>query len=227
MLPLHATPDLLRNVPLFNALEQTHLDFIAASSEIVKFERGNTVFLRGAPVHHLYYLLTGCVKIYAMSKDGAEKVIHLTAPGESFGEAAMFLDTPAPVGTETVQDSTVLVVPRSAIHKLMDDAPRIGRLMLAGMSMRMHRLIKDIEALALQSANERVIHYLLQLCNEQPERQNIILPARKATIASLLNLTPETLSRTMTKLEKEGLIRVKATEVEIPDPDELRTAVRV
>ena len=70
-------------------------------------------------------------------------------------------------------------------------------------------------------------HYLLQLCNEQPERQNIILPARKATIASLLNLTPETLSRTMTKLEKEGLIRVKATEVEIPDPDKLRTAVRV
>ena len=227
MSPPHTTLELLRHVPLFNALEEPHLEFIASSCELIKLGRGENVFRRGEPVHNFYYLISGCVKIYAMSKDGSEKVIHLAAPGESFGEAAMFLDTAAPVGTQAVSESIVLALPSVTIFKLIDKNPRIAHLMLGGMSMRMHRLIQEIKAMALQSASERVIGYLLQLCSDQKDSQHIVLPARKVTIASLLNLTPETLSRTMAKLEKQGLITVNSTEVHIPDCDRLRSATLI
>lgn len=219
-----AIADLLRNVPLFNTLEDAHLEFIASSCDLLKLGRGDNIFRRGERVHSFYYLLSGCVKIYAMSKDGAEKVIHIAAPGESFGEAAMFLDAPAPVGTQADHESIVLGLPKTVIDKLIESDPRIAHLMLGGMSMRMHRLIQEIKAMSLQSAGERVIGYLLQLCSDQNDTQNIILPARKVTIASLLNLTPETLSRPLSKLEKQGLIFVKATEIHIPDCEKLRSA---
>jgi len=215
--------ELLRNVPLFNALEQPHLDLIASSCELLKIERGENIFRRGAPIHSFYLLLSGGVKIYAMSKDGAEKVLHIVAPGESFGEAALFLDTPAPVGTQAIQESIVLSLPKAAIYKLIEEDTRIAHLMLGSMSMRMHRLIQEIKAMALQSASERVIGYLLQLCSDQQDTQNIVLPAKKATIASLLNLTPETLSRTLTKLERQGLIIVNATDIHIPERERLRS----
>ena len=220
-------PELLKNVPLFNALEPAHLDFIASSCELLKFERGASIFRRGDPVQHFYYLLAGGVKIYAMSRDGAEKVIHIATPGETFGEAALFLDVPAPVGTEAIHESIVLALPKTALHKLIEENSRIAYLMLAGMSMRMHRLIQEIKGVALQSASERVIAYLLQLCSEQKDTQNIKLPAKKATIASLLNLTPETLSRTLAKLEKQVLIEVNATEIHILDSERLRATTLI
>lgn len=139
----------------------------------------------------------------------------------------MFLDSPAPVGAQAVHESIVLELPKTVIDKLIKDEPRIAHLMLAGMSMRMHRLIQEIKAMALQSATERVIGYLLQLCSDQKDIQNIRLPARKVTIASLLNLTPETLSRTLSKLEKQGLISVNATEIHIPDCDKLRSVTLI
>ena len=220
-------PDILRNVPLFNALEQSHLELIAASCELMKLARGENIFRRGTNIQTFYYLLSGGVKIFAMSKDGAEKVIHIAAPGETFGEAAMFLGTAVPVGTQAIHESVVLALPKTAIYQLIEEDPRIAHLMLAGMSMRMHRLIQDIEAMSLQSATERVIGYLLQFCSDQQETQNIVLPAKKATIASLLNLTPETLSRTLAKLEKLGLISVNATEIHIPDCKRLRSATLI
>lgn len=225
--PHETITELLRSAPLFNALEQQHLDLLASSCELIKLDRGENIFRRGDTMHCFYYLQSGCVKIYAMSKEGAEKVVHIAAPGESFGEAAMFLDSPAPVGAQAVHESIVLELPKTVIDKLIKDEPRIAHLMLAGMSMRMHRLIQEIKAMALQSATERVIGYLLQLCSDQKDIQNIRLPARKVTIASLLNLTPETLSRTLSKLEKQGLISVNATEIHIPDCDKLRSVTLI
>lgn len=214
--------ELLRHVPLCHALDQARLAQVADACELLKFARNEMIFDRGAPVNGLYYMVSGCVKLYAMSKDGVEKVVHLATPGEAFGEAAMFLDAPAPVATQAVQDSVVLVLPKSVLYKLIEADPQVAHQMLAGMSMRMHRLIQDIKAVGLKSATERVIGYLLQLCCDQTEVQNIVLPAKKSTIASLLNLTPETLSRILTKLEQQGLIFVNATEIRIPDCDRLR-----
>lgn len=216
--------DFLKTVPLFNALNPAHLEALAASAELLNLARGDNVFRPGMPIHHFYCLLSGGVKIFAMSKDGTEKVIHLASPGESFGEAVMFLDVPAPVGTQAVHESVVLALPKSAIYNLIEQNPHLAHRMLGGLAMRMHRLIQDIQAMSLQSASERVIGYLLQLCSTQEDTQNVILPARKVTIASLLNLTPETLSRTLAKLEKQGLIIVNATEIHIPDCAKLRSA---
>lgn len=219
--------DFLRNVALFNALEQSDLQLIASSCELLKLARGDNIFRCGTAIQSFYYLISGGVKIYAMSKDGAEKVIHIASPGESFGEAAMFLGEPIPVGTQAIHDSVVLALPKTVIYKLIEENPRIAHRMLAGMSMRMHRLIQDIKDISLHSASERIIGYLLQLCSDQKMSQNIILPAKKATIASLLNLTPETLSRTLAKLEKQGLIFVNATEIQIPDGERLRSATLI
>lgn len=227
MAPSDSLAALLRKVPLFNTLDESMLERIGSASEFLTLARGDIIFDRGTHVHSFYYLVSGCVKIFALSKDGGEKVIHLISPGESFGEAAMFLDTPVPAATQAIQDSIVLAIPKAFIYRLIDEDPHVAHHMFAGMSMRMHRLIQEIKTIALQSASERVIGYILQLCSGQQGAQNISLPAKKVTIASLLNLTPETLSRTMTKLEKQGLIVVKATEIHIPDCDRLRSATLV
>jgi CRP-like cAMP-binding protein len=120
-------------------------------------------------------------------------------------------------------DSQVLLVPKSLIFSMLDHDPLFSRKMLAGLSIRMHQLVQDIEMLSLQSCTQRFIGYLLQISADAPDACNITLPASKTTIASLLNLTPETLSRTLSKLQQLELIAVNGKDVMITDVKKLRS----
>jgi CRP-like cAMP-binding protein len=94
--------------------------------------------------------------------------------------------------------------------------------MLAGISARNRQLVNDIESISLQNSTQRLIGYLLQTSADSPNPGRLLLPANKLTIASMLNITPETLSRVMLRLNSAGLIEVNGKEIVITDVDGLR-----
>lgn len=207
---------------MFRELPTAQVKLIAEHCQVVDAPRNTNIFNRGDPARGLYILLSGQLKLGISSPHGIEKVIKLVSPGESFGEAVLFLEREFPVYAQVTQDARVLLVPKNVIFSLLESDPSVARKMLAGLSMRMHQLVQDIEMLSLQSCTQRFIGYLLQISADAPDASNVTLPATKATIASLLNLTPETLSRTMSKLQQHGLIAVHGKEIVIPDVSRLR-----
>lgn len=203
----------LARIDLFTELSAEQMAPIARHTSKHHLARGETLFERGDPALGLYILQRGQIKLGITSPQGAEKVVSIIHPGESFGEAVLFLERRFPVYAQATLESDVIVIAKGAIFALLDQDPAIARKMLAGLSTRMHRLLGDIEMLSLQSSMERFVGYLLQTGAGQPDATKVLLPANKGTIASLLNLTPETLSRTMTKLQQAGLIEVHGKEI--------------
>ena len=106
----------------------------------------------------------------------------------------------------------------------IDSDPAFCRKMLAGLSIRLHRLIQSVESISLRSPEQRVIDYLLQDLDEVREGQDIriSLSANKNVIASNLNITPETFSRILHNLSDAGLIKVEGKDVCIKDMAKLR-----
>jgi CRP-like cAMP-binding protein len=91
--------------------------------------------------------------------------------------------------------------------------------MLSGMSRRVHGLVQDVQASALQSGLQRIVGYLLRDVDpDQPGPALVSLPAAKATVASLLSLTPEYFSRVLHELEDAGLLQVERRDIRLPDP---------
>lgn len=207
---------------MFRELNAEQIARIAEHSQIIDFPKGTSVFNRGDAAIGLYILLEGQLKLGVTSPQGTEKIISIVSPGESFGEAILFLDRQFPVYAQAILDSQVLLVPKNLIFSMLDHDAMFARKMLAGLSIRMHQLVQDIEMLSLQSCTQRFIGYLLQISADAPDASNITLPASKTTIASLLNLTPETLSRTLAKLQQLGLIEVNGKDVMITDVKKLR-----
>ncbi len=207
---------------MFRELNAEQIARIAEHSQLIDFPKGTSVFNRGDAAVGLYILLEGQLKLGVTSPQGSEKIISIVSPGESFGEAILFLDRQFPVYAQAILDSQVLLVPKSLIFSMLDHDAMFARKMLAGLSIRMHQLVQDIEMLSLQSCTQRFIGYLLQISADAPDASNITLPASKTTIASLLNLTPETLSRTLAKLQQLGLIEVNGKDVMITDVKKLR-----
>ena len=194
----------------------------AEHSQLIDFPKGTSVFNRGDAAVGLYILLEGQLKLGVTSPQGAEKIISIISPGESFGEAILFMERQFPVYAQAILDSQVLLVPKSQIFYMLDNDLLFARKMLAGLSIRMHQLVQDIEMLSLQSCTQRFIGYLLQISADAPDGSKITLPTSKTTIASLLNLTPETLSRTLAKLQQLELIEVSGKDVSITDVKKLR-----
>jgi CRP-like cAMP-binding protein len=207
---------------MFSELTAEQVEMIAGHCQLLDVPRGSTIFNRGDSARGFYLLLRGQLKLGLTSPQGMEKVISIISPGESFGEAVLFLERQFPVYAQATLDSQVLLVPKSVIFSLIDSDPLVARKMLAGLSVRMHKLVQDIEMLSLQSCTQRFIGYLLQISADTDDASSVMLPASKTMIASLLNLTPETLSRTMTKLQQAGLIEVHGKDITITNVARLR-----
>ena len=219
------TENFLANVPLFRELPKADLQRIAIRTLAIDAPRGAVLFRRGDPCRGFHIIIFGRVKLTLQSPRGGEKVVELMGPGQSFGEAVMFLEEPYMVAAETIDDSKLLHVDRESVFAEIDRDPRFARRMLAGLSRRLHHLMIDVESYTLHSGMQRVIGYLLRDSSENAgvNAMTINLEATKGIIASRLNLTQEHFSRILHQLMEAGLIGVSRRKIHIPDIERLRT----
>jgi CRP-like cAMP-binding protein len=207
---------------MFSELQSAQIEQLVSGTRALDVPRGGTLFNRGDRAHGFYLLLEGQVKLGVISPQGDEKVIGLIQPGQSFGEAVLFLERSFPIYAQTTLDSKVLLITRDAIFNILDNDVTVVRRMLAGISARNRQLVNDIESISLQNSTQRLIGYLLQISTDSPNPERVQLPANKLTIASMLNITPETLSRVMLRLQNAGLIEVNGKEIVITNVAGLR-----
>ncbi len=208
-------------MPLFSDIDPQAIERLAQSCLVRRFERGEMVFRMGDPCESFHVVITGQVKLFVLSPAGHEKVIELIAPGGSFAEALMFLGKPCLVNAQALGDSLMLTVQRQAVLDELERDNRFAMRMLAGLSRRLHGLVSDVQAYALQSGVQRFIGYLLRddAGEERPGGAvlTVSLPVSKATLASRLSLTPEYFSRVLRELEEAGLIEVDKRDIRILD----------
>lgn len=213
----------LSSIPMFRQLAPEQLAEIVRGTRIVRGSRGDVLFNKGDMPTGFWLILFGQVKLALSTDRGLEKVLQLLGPGQSFGEAVMLLEREYLVHAECLSDTLLLHVPKQAVFDAIDRDPGFARRMLAGLSFRLHELVSDVEAYSMRSAAQRLVGYLLNLCDGQVDGAGqVSLPTSKHLVASRLNLTPETLSRILHTLAEEQLIRVEGRSVTICDLERLK-----
>lgn len=223
--PKVMTRTFLANLALFHELGTEDLERIATGTTELRVQKGRVLFRRGEPCVGFHVIVYGRVKLGFVSPQGTEKVIEILGPGQSFGEAVMFLDRPYPVNAECLADSLLLHISKATVDAELARDMRLARRMLAGLSRRLVSLVHDVEAYSLRSGMQRVIGYLLRDIDQHEDLTppiRIVLDTSKGVIASRLNLTPEHFSRILGELSSEKLITVKGAEITILDPERLR-----
>ena len=214
---------LLAHVPLFNGLATDEIARIARGTREVNSLRGDILFHKGDPSNGFYLIVYGQVKLAFTSSQGGEKVVDILSQGHSFGEAVMFMDKPCMVYAQALSDSLLLHISKSVIIEELERDPKLGRKMIAGLSMRLHHLVTDVESYSLHSGRQRIIGYLLRDNTRSDAKSlTVTLPTNKGVIASRLNLTQEHFSRILHELSDTGLIVVEGRKISIPDVEKLR-----
>lgn len=207
--------------PLFRDLPLEHRIKIRQISIEKGYRKGETIFVDGDESNGLYLVIEGQVKIFKMSADGKEKILHIFSIGEPFGEVAMFSGTEFPANAETLATSQLAFFPREAFIRLITEQPSLAMSMMAVLSKRLKQFTAQIEELSLKDVPGRLAGYLLYLAKEQKSRERVQLTITKGQLASLLGTIPETLSRMMNKMSGQQMIGVQGREISLVNPEAL------
>jgi CRP/FNR family transcriptional regulator, dissimilatory nitrate respiration regulator len=212
-------PRILRQSPLFAGTTDEDIAAILRICKVREYERAEVLFDEGDVAQGFYIVAAGRVKVYKLSPEGKERILHVVQPGGNFAEAAIFADGLYPASAEPLEKSTLIFFPKRDFLDLLTAQGRIAINMIGGLSRFLRLFAGQIEELTFRDVPSRLARYLLELSNER--NGAVELPTSKSAIASRLGTVSETLSRTFRKLSDEGLIRVEGKTIVILDADRL------
>lgn len=215
---------LIKRSHLFSALSESQLRRIAEATRILNVGEGEFLFAQGQTAEQFFLVVSGQIKLFRVSESGNEKIIELLGPKRLFAEAVMFMDRGRyPVSAMALEDTQLYAFRNQIYLGLLRESNALCMSLLADLSMRLHGLLNEIDQLTLQNATHRVVEYLLALMPDSRAESAVIdLAVPKQVIASRLSITPETFSRIMHTLVKEGMITVHGKTVGVHDAGRLR-----
>jgi CRP/FNR family transcriptional regulator len=213
--------DILQRCQLFAAVKDVRRRKLAESSSLRKFSKGQIIFHQGDPCPGVYVLGSGTVRLYKTGTTGKEHVLHLVGPGGTFAEVAAIAGFDCPASAEAVTAAVCALIPLDRFQRHLRDDHELCLELMSGLSFWVRHTITLLEDIVLRDATGRVARFLLEA---EPEERDIVkLPGLKRHVASHLNLTSETLSRTLSRLiEARLIIDLENNRVRIVDRDGLR-----
>lgn len=196
----------IATIPLFEGLSSDQHNDLASIAVAKPFPRGRTIFAEGEPGTGFYVVTSGRIKIFKLSAEGKEQILHIFGPGEPFGEVPVFEGRQFPAHAVALEKSECLYFPRASFLKLIKKNPSLALSMLGMLSRRLRRFTVLVDNLSLKEVPGRLAAHLLYLSDLKEGAENLELDISKGQLAALLGTIPETLSRILGKMVKQGLI---------------------
>ncbi|HHW12713.1 MAG TPA: Crp/Fnr family transcriptional regulator [Firmicutes bacterium] len=209
----------IERVPIFNSLSEEERREIAAITTARTFKKGDLVYMAGDQAGKLYVLHSGRVKISRINANGKEQVIRVVGPGGFMGELSLFSSLPMTDNGEALEDCTMCLIEGAKLKELMKKYPSIAFKIMEELSRRLEWAEHLIETLNLNTVEQRLARFLLNLAAGKRE---VVLEMTKGDFASQLGMSQETLSRKLSAFQEKGLIALKGQRgIEILDRDGL------
>lgn len=209
--------DIIAAIPIFNGLPEDQISAIKQIAVEKTVNKGEILFSEGDEGKGFFVIAEGRLKVFKVSPEGKEQILHILGPGQPFGEVSVFAGQRFPANAQALDKARVIFLPRAAIVNLIAANPSLALNMLAVMSKKLRQFAVQIENLSLKEMPARLASYLIFLAEKQDAVDTVTLNISKGQLASILGTIPETLSRIFAKLAGQNLIRVEGKKITLLD----------
>jgi CRP/FNR family transcriptional regulator, dissimilatory nitrate respiration regulator len=189
----------LKKSPLFQQVEEKELKLLAANLTKHVYTKNEIIFQEGTEAKQLYLIAHGAIKIYKISPQGKEHILHILNEQQMFAEVPMFAGATYPANAIAIAESIVFSLSREKLIKVITKHPQIALNLLALQAKRLRDFTHKIEQLSLQNTEQKILDYLR---NNQPQKSFSI-----QMLANYLGVSRENLSRAISQLIKNGDIK--------------------
>ncbi len=195
----------VRSLELFESLSESHFDRLMQAAYLQTFPAQLELITEGDQADFLYVVIEGCVELFARS-NGRETTMGMVDPVGTFILAAVLKDAVYLMSARTNQRSRVLMVPSEDVRLVFQQDEAFSRAIVVELAGCYRSVVKEQKDLKLRTAVERLANRLLRYHEEQRCGDTLELPYDKRTLASLLGMTPENLSRAFNTLKPYGVV---------------------
>ena len=203
------------NIPLFHNLPEPSLKMLQGILTDREFIKGDHIFSEGSESTGFYIIMRGRVKVYKLSPEGKEQILHIVGPKELLGAVSAFAGSPYPAHAEAMEKTKALFLPRRDFLALVRKEPSVVMNMMANLAIRLQHFTRMIEDLSLKEVPGRLAAYFLYLCERKGCSDMIEMDISKGQLASLLGTIPETLSRILRRLSEQGVLEVSGRRIRL------------
>lgn len=212
---------------MFSVLNDSELEKISSAASKKKFGKGEIIFFETEPYLGFYVVTDGCVKIFKITGDGREHIIHFVYPYNTFAEVPLFEqyerirddDFTYPANSMSIDSDTEVVLIRAApFYDILQKNHQISLKMLGALSKKLRHMNSFIES-RMKSIGQRLAEFIMAQSKKSASGQTkrVSIEISKHDLASYLGTIDETLSRTFKKFQDEGIIEMKGRQIIIKD----------
>jgi CRP/FNR family transcriptional regulator len=201
----------LKKSEIFSSLKDEELKKISTLFEKINVKNNETIFVEGDPSDKFYLVAEGSVKILKHTMMGKDIILEMMSPGDIFGGVAVLDRKPFPASAQAMESTTVIWISRQNLLKIIEEYPILKLEIVKYFSDKLrdaHEMLKNI---ATERVEKRVASLLLKLSEkvgtEDGDYRKIDFPLTRQEIAEMVGTTVETCIRTISKLQKNGLIK--------------------
>ena len=217
----HTAEDCVELVSIFQNLSKSDKETIATLVTHHHYKNGEYLFSAGDEADSLIIVAHGQAKVFQMSANGKEQMLRILQTGDFDGEAALFTNSDHNSFAQALMDTAVCQIKRSDFQKLMQQTPELAVNMVNALGRRVGQLEQQTTEVTTASVESRLANYLLETSAGLDDAV-FTLPLKKKDIATYLGTTPETISRKLTALAKQGMIeKITNNKFKILDEDRL------
>lgn len=213
--------DILRRIPFFSDLNSDELRAMADVVVVARYKRNQVLFVEGEQCRSLYFICSGRVKVYRMSPDGREQILHLLSDGEPVAVVPFFDGGTYPANAEVMVDSKIAFIRTGDFERVATANPSILLHMLRMLAQRLRRAQGDISSLALKSVTGRLATALLDLAKRTGKKTvdgtAFDMQLSRQDLGNLIGASRETTTRMLQQFRRDGVIELHGSRVVILD----------
>jgi CRP-like cAMP-binding protein len=211
----------LSQVAIFAGLTQDELDHLVQCVTPRHYSAGELVFCEGEPCAGLYVVERGHVRVFKTSPGGREQVLTIDGPGNSVAEIPVFDGGVYPASGAAMDNATLLFIGKQDFQSLCLAYPQVALKVLRVVGARLRRLVSIIEELSFATVRHRLISLLVRLAQREGHKTDagveFLLPANNQELAAQIGTVRELVSRNLSRLQSEGLVKVEGRMVVVTD----------
>lgn len=229
MSPLSEVKSTLRQAQLFASLTDPQLNYLAEHAVAKRYAADELVFSEGEPCAGLWIVSDGSIRIFKTAASGREQILGVEGPGSSVAELPVFDGGNYPASVSSVTDSVLIFVAKKDFHSLVLHHPEVALKVLKVVGARLRRLVGIIEELSFTTVRHRLAAHFLRIAKTEGKTtpQGIELPmsGSQQELASHIGTVRELVSRNVSRLQAEGVIRTDGKQYFVTDLKKLEKIV--
>ena len=220
-----ATDEALRKLILFRRLSPEDRQHILEVSHLTHYPRGELIFREGDPADTFLAITEGRVKVFKAAPGGKEIILEIFGAGDPLGAVAVYESRDLPASAVALENTDCVAIGRADFFRLLEAHPAMVRGLLSGLTLRLAELTRRLAELTAGRVEARFARLFLKLATQigKRDREGIFvgMPLTRQELADLTGTTIETAIRTMSRWQKDNLVRTEKDGFVIVDRDSL------